>query len=80
MFRAAGGEVIKLGGLRPYGINQDAPLIIKTNFNYMGLFYQDNLEPPGWRENLKLILLLLGVVFFAWLIFDYYDLGLPGAF
>jgi len=43
-------------------------------------FYNDNLEPPGWRENLKLILLLLSVAFFAWLIFDYYNLGLPGAF
>ena len=76
MFRAAGGEAIKLGGLRPYGINQDASPII----NFKNMFYQDNLEPPGWRENLKLILLLLGVVFFAWLILDYFNLGLPGAF
>ena len=76
MFRAAGGEVIKLGGLRLYGINQDA----SPNINFKNMsFYQDNLEPPGWRENLKLTLLLLGVVFFAWLIFDYYNLGLPGA-
>ena len=46
--------------------------------NYM--FYQNNLEPPGWKENLKLILLLLGVIFLAWFIFDYYNLGLPGTF
>jgi len=43
-------------------------------------FYNDNLEPSDWRENLKLILFLFSVIFLAWLIFDYYNLGLPEAF